>query len=114
MGYRFRRLSALCCAAVLSAAAAACSSPTAPSRLDASVPPSGAPPPVAVRHWPVPHPDGEFGHEDPAYPPEQWQCPPGYDVLYNGWNFVCDDPNDYDREMPRPEGYPDDWKPGDP
>ena len=109
MSSRFSGLSLLYPAVALCSALAACSNPVAPS---VSALNRTAPAPVSrssdTKQWPVQHPDGKFGHEDPAYPPESWQCPRGYDVVYNGWNFVCDDPTDYDREMPRPEGYPDD------
>jgi hypothetical protein len=118
MSGRFRRLSLPCAAIALGVALSACSNPNAPSavapaRTNQSLvaPRTHDPRAPETKHWPAPHPDGGFGHEDPAYPPEPWQCPPGYGVVYNGWNFVCDDAADFDREMPRPEGYPEGWKP---
>jgi hypothetical protein len=40
-------------------------------------------------HWPVADPSGEYGKEDPNYPPDPSQCPVGWNVTYNGHNFVC-------------------------
>ena len=103
-----RRLSFLSVAIAIGAAA--CSNPVAPT-----VSPSAISTQVLAsspeKHWPVSHPDGQYEHEDPTYPPEAWQCPRGYDIVYNGWNFVCVRPVCCDREFPRVGGYPDDWKP---
>jgi hypothetical protein len=112
MSSRLSRLSLLFPALASCFALTACSNPVTPSvsaadRTTLAIISRSS----DLKQWPVPHPDGIFGHEDPAYPPEAWQCPRGYDVYYNGWNFICDDPADTDREMPRPEGYPDDWTP---
>ena len=109
MSSRFSRLSFLYSAIALCAALAACSSPVAPTVSALNELPGPLSTSFTPKHWPVQHPDGGYGHEDPAYPPEPWQCPRGWDIIYNGNNFICDDPNSYDREMPRREGYPNDW-----
>jgi hypothetical protein len=90
---------------------AACSSPTSPSIAPtaAALPSTGTA--NQFKHWPVQHPDGQYGHEDPNYPPEAWQCPRAYNIVYNGWNFMCVAPVCCDREFPRVEGYADSWKP---
>lgn len=64
-----------------------------------------------VSSWPVPHPDRSFGKEDPRYPPRPDQCPSGYDIIYNGQNFLC--ASGTDRELPHYEGYPNDWVRGE-
>jgi hypothetical protein len=111
MSSQFHRRSVLFGAIALVLMFAACSNPASPS----VSPVVAAAAPVAAdkqtKRWPVPHPDGAFGHEDPNYPPEPWQCPRGYNAVYNGWNFVCATPYCCDREFPRADGYPDGWKP---
>lgn len=66
-----------------------------------------APPPVAPR-WPQPHPSGQWGREDPNFPPTGNQCPPTYRPHYNSWNWICVNP-ELGAEMPRRGGYPADW-----
>ena len=114
MSGKFYRLWAISNAFAFVFALTACSSPTSPSispvaATSAALTPSAAD--NAVKHWPVAHPDGAFGHEDPNYPPAPWMCPRGYNVVYNGWNFVCATPQCCNHEFPRVDGYPDDWKP---
>jgi hypothetical protein len=111
-----QRLLILCNALAIAFALTACSSPTSPSLSPAATNGVALTPSAAddnqTKHWPVPHPDGAFGHEDPNYPPAPWMCPRGYSVVYNGWNFVCATPVCCDHEFPRVDGYPADWKPG--
>src|SRR5262245_61720829 len=113
MSSQLHRLWVSSSALAVAFALSACSSPTSPSISPVS-PPVAALAPVGsdnqAKHWPVPHPDGAFGHEDPNYPPEPRMCPRGYNVVYNGWNFVCATPYCCDHEFPRVDGYPDDWK----
>jgi hypothetical protein len=99
------------CAAILVATSACTSSPTTPSLVPSVVAASVAGTAEQAKHWPVPDSDGQFGHEDPNYPPDPSQCPRGYNVVYNGWNFVCAAPVCCDHEMPRQGGFPDSWKP---
>jgi hypothetical protein len=113
MSSQLSRLWAISNAIALAFAITACSSPTAPSVSSpvAAAALTSTATDNQAKHWPVRHPDGAFGHEDPNYPPEPWQCPRGYNVVYNGWNFVCATPYCCDHEFPRVDGYPDDWKP---
>jgi hypothetical protein len=98
----------LCLVLVVGVFIGACGSPTEPSRdmitvvvpaSDPSVPTPTALP-SAPSAWPTLHPDGRFGHEDPAYPPAPCQCAIGT-PSYNGWNWVCR--AGYLVEMPRRE-----------
>ena len=77
-------------------------SPSAPTwRTISTVGPDPLPPPPPYdRVWPKAHPDGRFGHEDPCCAPAPDECPRGWVPEYNGWNWVCDDPNSYDRSLP--------------
>lgn len=56
------------------------------------------------KSWPQQHPDGQYGHQDPAYPPIASQCPSSYRPVYNNWNWVCED-GLKNRVMPRRGGY---------
>lgn len=115
MSSQLHRLLGLFNALALAFALTACSSPTSPSVSPISPSVASLTPTAAdnnqAKHWPVAHPDGAYGHEDSNYPPEPWMCPRGYNVVYNGWNFVCATPTCCDHEFPRADGYPDNWKP---
>jgi hypothetical protein len=116
MSGQLHRLLILCNALAIAFSLTACSSPTSPSLSPVATSGVALTPSAAddnqTKHWPVAHPDGAFGHEDPNYPPAPWMCPRGYNVVYNGWNFVCATPYCCDHEFPRVDGYPPDWKPG--
>lgn len=58
--------------------------------------------PVAPPVWPVAHPDGQFGHEDPRVPPAVSLCPVDYWPRYNGWNWLCEGAYPWLREFPSP------------
>jgi hypothetical protein len=114
MSGQFYRLWAISNAIAFAFALTACSSPTSPSIPQVAATAAAITPAAtdsAVKHWPVAAPDGAYGHEDPNYPPAPWMCPRGYNVVYNGWNFVCAAPECCNHEFPRVTGYPDDWKP---
>lgn len=68
--------------------------PTANVALATAVPPAAAP------VWPVSHPDGQYGHEDPRYPPAEALCPVEYWPHYNGWNWLCEGRYSWLREFP--------------
>jgi hypothetical protein len=111
MSSQLYRRSASCAAVAFALSLAACSSPTSPSVTATAAALSPTSTISQAKHWPVPAADGQPGHEDPNFPPDPWQCPRGYAVFYNGWNFICKAPVCCDREFPRVDGYADDWKP---
>jgi len=91
-----RVLMAVALAAMLAAGCGG--SPTRPSPVSAPAVTVAAP--IAVPVWPVAHPDGQFGHEDPRYPPAVSLCPVDYWPRYNGWNWLCEGAYPWLREFP--------------
>ena len=88
-------------AVVLAAMLAGCGgSLTGPSEHPVPAPVVTVAAPVAVPVWPVAHPDGQFGHEDPRVPPDVSLCPVDYWPTYNGWNWLCQGPYSWLREFP--------------
>ena len=86
---------------LLAAALGACDrGPTAPSSAPSAPAAVVAPVAPAAPAWPVAHPDGAFGHEDPRYPPAPALCPVDYWPTYNGWNWLCQGGFPWLREFP--------------